>query len=80
MKYSTKIKKNVAMLAFCAGMTLVPLAGFAQATPAPGTTAVEQREEHHNYGWLGLLGLLGLAGLVRRRQNVDVVARPATVR
>jgi hypothetical protein len=80
MTYLVKIKKHTAMLTLCAGMSLVPLAASGQTTPTPGTTAVEQREEHHDYGWIGLLGLIGLAGLLRRKQTVDVVARPSTIR
>jgi LPXTG-motif cell wall-anchored protein len=79
MKYLVTIKKHTAMLTLCLGISLVPLAASGQ-TPTPGTGAVEQREEPHNYGWIGLLGLIGLAGLLRRRQKVDMVARSSTIR
>jgi hypothetical protein len=66
------------MLTLCAGIPLAPLAASAQTTtPSPGTTTIEQREVHHNYGWVGLLGLIGLAGLLRRRHTIDTVRRPA---
>jgi MYXO-CTERM domain-containing protein len=76
MKYSTRMKRHTAMLTLGAGIALLPLALRAQtATPSSGTTPVEQREEHHGYGWIGLLGLIGLAGLLRRKPTVNVAER-----
>jgi len=76
MKHPTRIKKHAAMLTLGAGLSLWPFALSAQtASPSAATTPVEQREEHHNYGWIGLLGLAGLAGLLRRKAPVNVAER-----
>jgi LPXTG-motif cell wall-anchored protein len=76
MKNSINIKRHAAMLTFCAGIALAPLAASAQTTtPSSGTTTVEQRDDNHNYGWIGLLGLIGLAGLLRKRHTVQTVTR-----
>ncbi len=75
------MKKHIAMLALGVGFSLFPLALSAQtATASPTATVVEQREEHHNYGWIGLLGLLGLAGLLRRKPNINVAERTTGTR
>jgi MYXO-CTERM domain-containing protein len=69
------------MLVLSVGVSLVPLAASAQtASPSPGNAPVEQREEHHGYGWIGLLGLIGLAGLLGRRHDDRVTTRPTSTR
>lgn len=35
----------------------------------------DNRDDHHNWGWIGLLGLLGLAGLVPKKRDYDHVDR-----
>jgi MYXO-CTERM domain-containing protein len=72
-------KKIFAYAAIAAALTLSPLTGFGQASPATSTdtattsqtTNTDDRgaRAHHDYGWLGLLGLLGLTGLMRKRDN-----------
>jgi MYXO-CTERM domain-containing protein len=79
MTYLTRFKKRMAVLTLCAGTSLLPFALAAQTTtPSPGTTTVEQRDDHHDYGWIGLLGLIGLAGLLGRRRDVHVAERTST--
>jgi hypothetical protein len=81
MNYSTSVKKHVAMPILCAGIALVPLAVSGQtASASPGNAPVEQREEHHGYGWIGLLGLIGLAGLLGRRHDDRVTTRSTGTR
>ncbi len=69
-------KTRGALAAICIALALSPVAAFAQTSPAPTppiTTSTrvmtDDRDEHHDYGWIGLLGLLGLAGLMRKKHD-----------
>jgi hypothetical protein len=67
--------KLIRTMAVAVLLSLTPLAAFAQTSPAGDTqtTATDNRDDDHDYGWVGLIGLLGLAGLMRKRTADDQV-------
>jgi hypothetical protein len=76
---SMKINKLIA-LAAVAFATLSPIVATAQTSPGGGAadttvSTTNDRDNHHDYGWIGLVGLLGLAGLMNKRREDTIDTR-----